>query len=194
MRLSPIEIRQHRFSHKLRGLDPVEVQTFLETVVVDFEQILRENAELQRENERLARELSVYQGREQTIQDTLTTAQGVVQQLKQTAMKEAEVLVGEAEVRAERILKDAESARGQLSGEIADLRQARERLAIELRNTLMGYLKLLEPAEHGDLPGSRRQRTLRDMEDTDLHASSSGPLSSSKTAPYHEAGGDRSTT
>jgi len=164
MRLSPIEIRQHRFSHRLRGLDPVEVKAFLETVVVDFEQVLRENAELLRENERLARELAVYKGREQTIQETLTTAQGVVQQLKQTAMKEAEVLIGEAEVRAEKLLKEAEVTRGHLHGEITDLRQARERLSIELRNTLMGYLKLLEPTEHGDLPTARVKPALRELE------------------------------
>jgi len=158
MRLSPIEIRQHRFGYRLRGLDPAEVRAFLETVVVDFEQIVRENAELRRDNERLERELSLYQGREQAIQETLTTAQGVVQQLKQTALKEAEVLVGEAEVRAEKLLKDAETRRGELHGEIADLKQARERLSIDLRNTLMGYLKLIEPLEPIETPSRRGLR------------------------------------
>ena len=155
MRLSPIEIRQHRFSYRLRGLDPAEVRAFLETVVADFEQVVRENAEMRRDNERLKRELALYEGRERTIQETLTTAQGVMQQLKQTALKEAEILVSEAEVRAEKVLKDAEVRRGHLHGEIADLKQARERLSIELRNTLLGYLKLLEPTEHGDLPSPR---------------------------------------
>lgn len=143
MRLTPIEIRQHRFSYRMRGLDPGEVRDFLEAVVADFEQVVRENAELRRETERLSRELAAYQGREQTIQDTLTTAQGVVQHLKQTALKEAEVIVGEAEVRAEKLIEQAEAQRNDLLGEITDLRQMRVRLAVDLRKTLEGYLKML---------------------------------------------------
>jgi len=165
MRISPIEIRQHRFSHRLRGLDPAEVHAFLETVVADFEAVVRENAELRRDTERLARELAAFESREQTIQETLTTAQGIVAQLKQTALKEAEVLVGEAEVRAEKLIKDAEVRRGELHGEIAGLKQARERLAVELRTTLMGYLKLLDPIGPGDAPpASRAGRSIRTFE------------------------------
>jgi cell division initiation protein len=145
MRLTPIEIRQHRFAYRLRGLDAHEVQAFLETVIADFEEIVRENAELRRELERLHADLEAYQGREQTIQQTLTTAQGVVEQLKRTAMKEAEVLIGEAEVRAERILKEAEARRSQLQGEISDLRLMRERCQFDLRKTLEGYLRAIQP-------------------------------------------------
>ena len=147
MRLTPIEIRQHRFAHRLRGLDPHEVQAFLETVIADFEEIVRENADLRRDLERLQSDLEGYQGREQNIQQTLTTAQGVVEQLKRTAMKEAEVLIGEAEVRAERILKEAEARRSQLQGEISDLRLMRERCQFDLRRILEGYLRSLQPIE-----------------------------------------------
>ncbi len=156
MRLTPIEIRQHRFAYRFRGLDPYEVYAFLETVVADFEEVVRENAELRNEHERLLHDLGSYQGREQTIQQTLTTAQGVVEQLKRTAMKEAEVLVGEAEVRAERILKEAESRRSQLLAEIADLRLRRERLQFDLRRTLEGYLRFLTPLEDEGAPEEAR--------------------------------------
>lgn len=147
MRLTPIEIRQHRFSYRLRGLDAAEVQAFLETVVADFEEVVRENAQLRRENETLTREVTTYRSREQAIQDTLTTAQGVVDELKKTAMKEAEVLVGEAEVRAEKIMSAVEGERGALSHEISDLKQMRRRMSLDLRRTLEGYLQLLDPDE-----------------------------------------------
>ena len=164
MRLSPIEIRQHRFNYRLRGLDPDEVRAFLETLVADFDQVVRENAELRREAERLSREIATYHSREQMIQDTLTTAQGVVKQLKQTALKEAEVLVSEAEVRAEKVLKEAETRRADLTSEISDLKQIRERVAIELRNVLMGYLRFVEPVEHGDPRAARAARTFERSE------------------------------
>jgi DivIVA domain-containing protein len=89
MRLTPLEIRQHRFTTRMRGFDAGEVEAFLETVVADFEDVVRENAQLRREAERLARDLDAYRAREKTIQDTLTTAQSVVEQLKRTAIKES---------------------------------------------------------------------------------------------------------
>ena len=56
MRLTPLEIRQHKFGAAMRGFDRGEVVAFLDTVVADFEDVVRENARLRREAERLARE------------------------------------------------------------------------------------------------------------------------------------------
>jgi cell division initiation protein len=144
MRLTPIEIRQHRFNTRLRGFDPDEVNVFLEAVVTDFEEVVRENAKLRREAERLASELESFRGRERTIQETLTTAQTVVDQLKRTAVKESEVLVTGAELRAEQLLRHAEKARGALQHEVLQLRQLRARVDLDLRRTLEGYLKIVD--------------------------------------------------
>ncbi len=144
MRLTPIEIRSHRFSNRLRGYDPAEVEAFLDTVVSDFEDVVRENAQIRRESERLARELDAHRGREQNIQQTLSTAQGVVNQLKRTSVKEAEVLVSEAELRAEKLLAAAKARRNQVDLEIAELRHMRGRLSGEVRQTLERYLSLMD--------------------------------------------------
>lgn len=144
MRLTPIEIRQHRFSLRLRGYDRHEVEAFLETLVEDFEEVVRENAKLRREAERLARDLDTYRGREKTIQETLTTAQGVVEQLKRTAIKEAESIVVEAEVRAEKLVNEARQHQSELCHEIKELRHLRARVDTDLRRTLEGYLRLID--------------------------------------------------
>ncbi len=144
MRLTPIEIRQHRFNTRFRGFDTEEVQVFLDAVVTDFENVVRENAQLRREAERLAREVEAYRGRERTIQETLTTTQEVVEQLKRTAIKESEVIVSGAELRAEQLLRDVEGARAEMSCEINDLRRLRERVEAELRKTLEGYLAMID--------------------------------------------------
>jgi cell division initiation protein len=144
MRLTPLEIQRHEFGRRWRGLDADEVHAFLETVVADFEEVVRENAQLRREAERLARDLDGFRSRERTLQDTLTTAQTVVEQLKRTAVKEAEVTVSEAEVRAEALLRDVETRRSDVTREISELRQIRERAELELRRTLESYLRMLE--------------------------------------------------
>jgi cell division initiation protein len=147
MRLSPIDIRQHQFTTRLRGFDPLEVEVFLATVVDDFEEIVRENATLRRDAERLAREVDGHRSRERNLQDTLTTAQGVVDQLKRTAMKEAEVMITEAEVRSEKLLKASDMRRAELAAEIAELRHLRNRLGADLRHTLTGYASMIDAYE-----------------------------------------------
>jgi cell division initiation protein len=144
MRLTPIEIRRHQFKSRLRGYDRAEVEAFLETVVADFEEVVRENALLQRESERLGRELDTLRSREKTIQSPLTTAQGLVEQIKRTAAKEAESIVVEAELRAEKLLRDTRERRAELSHEVTELRHIRTRLDTDLRKTLDTYSRMIE--------------------------------------------------
>ncbi len=150
MRLTPLEIRQHQFTTRLRGYDTAEVGAFLETVVADFEDVVRENAQLRREAERLARELDAYRAREKTIQDTLTTAQTVVEQLKRTAIKESETLVVDAELRAEKIVAEARERRAELASEIREQRYLRQRLELDLRRALEGYAKMIDAFSSSD--------------------------------------------
>jgi len=152
MRLTPLEIRQHKFGSQMRGFDRSEVSAFLETVVADFEDVVRENAQLRREAERLARELDAYRSREKTIQDTLTTAQTVVEQLKRTAIKESESIVIDAELRAEKLLAEAREERALLASEIREQRHMRQRLEADLRRTLESYGKLIDAFAPTDRP------------------------------------------
>jgi cell division initiation protein len=156
MRLTPVEIRQHRFNSRLRGFDRSEVEAFLEAVVSDFEEVVRENAQLRREAERLGRELDAYRTREQTIQTTLTTAQQIVDELKHTAIKEAEVKVGQAEMEAEKVVREAEDRRAAIRNEIVELRHLRSRAEADLRRTLESYLSLIDAHREARAPKDDR--------------------------------------
>ncbi len=162
MRLTPIEIRQHRFTTRLRGFDSHEVEVFLATVVEDFEEIVRENAQLRRDAERLAREVDDHRSRERNLQDTLTTAQGVMDQLKRTAVKEAEVMITEAEVRSEKLLRASDVRRAELAGEIAEMRYLRDRLTSDLRRTVEGYASMIDA--YDSLPGPDRDARSHDSD------------------------------
>jgi cell division initiation protein len=157
MRLSPLQIRQYRFNTRFRGFDPREVEVFLESVVADLEEVVRENAALRREIEKLSRDLEGYRGRERTIQETLTTAQSVVDELRRTAVKESEVMVSTAELRAEQILRRTEEQRAEVDREIGELRHLRARVEADVRRTIEGYLSLLDGlAAAGDPANGRR--------------------------------------
>ncbi len=144
MRLTPIEIRHHRFHTRVRGYDRDEVRTFIEMIVADFEDVVRENAQLRRESERLTRELESYKGRESSIHETMTTAQSVVQDLKHTAVKESECIVASAEAQADKLLREAETRRAELQARVSQMEHMRRQVEIDLRKTLEGYLNMLE--------------------------------------------------
>ncbi|MCP4007379.1 MAG: DivIVA domain-containing protein [bacterium] len=144
MRLTPIEISQHKFNVRFRGFDKDEVHALLAMVVADFEEVVRENAQLRREAERLGRELDTHLGRERTIQETLTTAQGVVEQMQRAASKDSEQIIVDAELRCEKMVAEARQQCSDLTHNIAELHHLRERLDGDLRNVLESYLKMVD--------------------------------------------------
>jgi cell division initiation protein len=156
MRLTPLDIRQHRFQTRFRGFDPEEVHVFLEAVVSDFEEVVRENAQLRRDVERVTREVDRLRSREKTIQETLTTAQQVVDQLKHTAIRESEVIVSEAQIQAEKTRREAQMQRSQLQREIIELEQLRERAEAEVRRALEDFLSMLGAYREARNRGSKR--------------------------------------
>ncbi len=161
MRLNPLEIRQHRFHTRLRGFDPGEVDTFLEAVVSDYEDVVRENARLRQETEELRREVARLRSKETSIQETLTTAQQVVEGLKQTAIKEAEIRVSEAQVTAVKLLHDAEEHRQDLRRDILELEQLRNRAEDDVCRDLERTLSTIQALRETRTP--RAQETGRQL-------------------------------
>jgi cell division initiation protein len=74
----------------------------------------------------------------------------VVEQLKRTAIKESETLVVDAELRAEKIVSEARERRAELANEIREQKYLRQRLEVDLRRTLEGYVKLIDAFSSAD--------------------------------------------
>jgi cell division initiation protein len=144
LRLTPLDIQNHRFATRLRGLDPVEVESFLSLLAEDYEALLRERDALADRLRTLERRVEDLSQNEKLLQETLVTAQTLSEDLKRTAMKESEVLVSEAEVKAEKVLDAAHRRAAKLAEDIRTMRQLRGRLAVALRQTLQTHMQLLE--------------------------------------------------
>lgn len=144
MRLTPLDIQNHRFATRFRGLDPVEVESFLSLLAEDYETLLRERDALADRVRNLERRVEELSQNEKILQDTLIMAQTLSEDLKRTAMKESEVLVSEAEVKAEKVLDAAHRRAAKLAEDIRAMRQLRGRLAAALKQTIQTHLALLE--------------------------------------------------
>lgn len=144
MRLTPLDLQNHRFSHRLRGYDPGEVDEFVKLVGEDYESLVRENETLHESVRGLELRVAELSGQEGRLRETLVTAQTLTEDLKRTAIMEAEMKVGEAELRAERILDAAHRRSAKLNEEIRELRLLRTRLGSSLRATLETHSVMLE--------------------------------------------------
>jgi cell division initiation protein len=144
VRLTPLDLQNHRFTRSLRGYDPEEVQAFLRIVAEDLEGVTRESELLRERLRELESRVQEMGAREEALRDTLVTAQSVSEDLRRTATKEAELTVAEAEVKAEKILDAAHRRLARLSEDIRDLRQLRTRLAASVRAAFETHLALLD--------------------------------------------------
>ncbi len=145
MLLSPLEIQQRQFRVRFfRGLDAREVESFLQKVAEQMSALLKDIDELKAGLEEKQRQLGEHRDREQTLKNTLISAQKTVEQMKVNAQKESKLLVSEAEVKAERILNNAHSRLAQIHEDIAELKRQRTQFEAKLRATIETYKKMLD--------------------------------------------------
>jgi len=144
MKLTPLDILQRRFSKRWRGLDAGEVKDFLDVVSAEFEEVIRENRFLEEELKRAHQALAAYREREDTIKETMITAQKVVRDMKENIKREAEIILGEARVEAERIVGEARTRANALEEELASYKRQRIRFESELRGIIETHLKMLD--------------------------------------------------
>ncbi len=155
MRITPIDIQQQQFNKALRGLDRREVQSFLGLVAEQMGELIRKNDEQQVELRRLTHELDDHRNREETLREAMLTAQRAIDEIRENAKKEAQLVVTEAEIRAEKILHNAHGRVTKLIDEINELKRQRVRALEELKGVLSTHQKLLEtydadPAQNKD--------------------------------------------
>jgi cell division initiation protein len=144
MRITPLDIQQKQFPMKFRGFDVEEVYAFLEVIREEMEELLRENANLKETVQRSENQNREYKNMETTLRETLMTAQQMVEDYKINARKEAELLIKEAELRAETMIKDSHEKVIKIHEDITDMKGIRRHFKEELRRLIENHLKMLE--------------------------------------------------
>ena len=81
---------------------------------------------------------------ETVLRQTLVSAQDMSDKLRQTAVRESELLLSESEARAEKIIDASHRRVARLGEDIRELRGLRTRLATALRSTIETHLNFIE--------------------------------------------------
>jgi cell division initiation protein len=156
MNVSPLDLRQQRFGLAFRGYDKVEVAAFLTAVADDYEHALRETDRLRQELSRLEVVVSAHREHENSLKNTLMTAQKLSDDIKANAEQEAKRVLHEAAGRSDLLLEKTQARLEDIQREIDGMKLKRRDVettleaAIQtLRNTL-DFVREQESRERDD--------------------------------------------
>jgi len=144
MNITPLDIQQQQFKGKmLGGLDPNDVDSFLQMVASEMESLIRENSDLKEQTRKFSLQLEELSQREVSLRDTMLAAQKITEEMKANAQKEAHLLVSEAELKGERIVAEAENRLLQLNNQIYELKRQKLQFETGLKSLVEAHLKML---------------------------------------------------
>ena len=147
MKMTPNEIEQQQFKIKFRGFDIREVDEFIENVAAAFRILSDDNNRLHRDIIRLKKSQQEYREREENLTKALNSSHEVLEKMKGNARKSAELIIADAEGKAERILNRAYNRLSQLDEDISELKRQRVQIQMQIRSILDTHTKLLDMGE-----------------------------------------------
>jgi cell division initiation protein len=122
MPLTPVEIRHIKLARGLFGYSRTSADRLLEDVIVSFEQVWRERADLSDHVEQLESDLVRYRELEALLRATLVSAERTAAELKAQATREADLIVEEARAEARAIVRQAAADNERLEADSARIR------------------------------------------------------------------------
>jgi len=162
VKLTPLDIRKQEFKRSMRGFDRDEVEAFLGMVADELELLIREKNQANDELIKLRTQLKDYQRVEQTLRDTLVKAHNTVEDTRANSRREAEIIIHEAELQADNIIKEAKEDLFRLRNEISFVKAQKESFAKRLKHLLESQIELLNVLEMEDEePDSLAQKESR---------------------------------
>ncbi|AJE03964.1 DivIVA domain-containing protein [Geobacter pickeringii] len=144
MKITPLDIQQQQFKGKmLGGLDPEDVDGFLQMVAQEMEGLVRENTELREQCRKAAADVEQMARQEKDLREAMLAAQKITEEMKANAQKEASLVISEAEMKAEKLLVDAERRLAQLGNQIQELRRQKVQFESSFKSLLDTHYKML---------------------------------------------------
>ncbi len=148
MALSPLDILQKQFGPARRqGYEPDDVHRFLDGVRESWEATLKEAARLRDELRQAQEDADRLRAQQDEIKETLILARRISTDLEGSARREADIIVGEARLDAERILSAAHEEERELQEAVIRLKASKVHMVSELRSLVSAQSRLLDEWE-----------------------------------------------
>lgn len=144
MGLTPVELEGREFSKVRKGYNIEEVDKFFKAMAEEFEDLYRENRELKDTCKRIKEDLGRYKSLENTITETLVTAQKAGEDARNNAVKEAENIIKEAQLKAEDINAKVKADIVQQESELREVIKRHQIALTEMKLFLTTHLDMLD--------------------------------------------------
>jgi cell division initiation protein len=142
--LSPSDLYNTAFKNALvGGYDKDEVDEYLERVADSMEALINRVRTLKEELEAQRAKVEEVRDMENTLRNALITSQKFGENIEESARRQADAVVQEAEAQRERLLLESRRLPEELQREINSLRAERDRLRTDLRAVLAAHSALL---------------------------------------------------
>jgi cell division initiation protein len=144
MRITPLDARKQEFGKGMRGYDCDEVQAFLTTLADEYEAVLVDNKQIRERVMEQDNKLSEYQGMERNLRDTLMTAERIMTETKDTASREGDIILKDAEMKARGIMEECRMRTEELRREIVSLRKEKETYLARFKSLAEAQIQFVE--------------------------------------------------
>lgn len=144
MRVTPIDIIKKEFRTARNGFDRQDVESFLKDVRSTLEELLNENQRLRELVSLRDEEIAELRGEETSIKDTLLLARRLTEDLERRARREADLIIGEARLEAQKIIMVTADERRDLQREIVELQAQKVRMIAEIEAVLSAHSQMLK--------------------------------------------------
>lgn len=147
MRITPLDARKQEFSKSMRGFDCDEVRAFLNTLADEYETVLVDNKQIRDRVLEQEDQITEYQKMERTLRDTLMTAERVMQDTRENAGREGDLIIQEAQLKAKGVLEECRLRTEELRREIMGLRKEKETYLARFRSLAEAQITFVDNHE-----------------------------------------------
>jgi cell division initiation protein len=156
MKISPMDIQRQAFSRRMRGFDRDEVRAYLGLVAEEIAAVQRERDDLEQQVRHLHLIVDEHRERENILKNTLLTAQKASEDIRESARKQAETALKEAELQADKLLELAQGRAHDVERGILELRAHRTALRTDIRALITRLTTVLDLQEEAELEDNLR--------------------------------------
>ncbi|HYQ87926.1 MAG TPA: DivIVA domain-containing protein [Bacteroidota bacterium] len=163
MKTTVSDIRNQQFNKAFRGYSPEEVHIFLNRIAVEWEAAVAENKALERKSLDLEAQVREFRAMETGLQQTILQTQEASIRALDSARREAQLLIREAEGKASELLDKRRNELLEMKEQLAILRARKNSIASRFKTLLSSELELIksldadEKMQHETGPEERQE-------------------------------------
>jgi cell division initiation protein len=143
IKVSPLDIQQKRFHMGFRGYERTEVDMFLDLVRDEMEALVREVTELREFRQSYDDHLREVNEKEETVKNAVIMTQKLMDEARENARKEAELIIKDADLRSQKMLGDAQAEKLKLEAELQELKRRKHHFLQDIKKVIEMHLEMV---------------------------------------------------